>query len=71
MPETRTSRAVGRWLGLRCVERDLEPGELGFRRGEDDLVLGGELVVDGRLGDTDLVGDHLERRPADAVIGEQ
>ena len=58
-------------LCLRRVEGGLEPGELGFRRGEDDLVLGGELVVDRRLRHTDRVGDHLERRPADAVVGEQ
>ena len=38
---------------------------------EDDPVLGVVLVVDGRLRHADRVRDHLERGPADAVLGEQ
>jgi hypothetical protein len=39
--------------------------------GQDDLVLGVVLVVDGRLGHAERVRDHLQRGAADAVLGEQ
>ena len=39
--------------------------------GDDDLVLGLELVVDRGLRDADGVGDHLERGPAHPVPAEQ
>ena len=58
-------------LGLGRVERRLEPGQLDLGDREDDLVLGLELVVDRRLRDADGVGDHLQRRAAHAVLGEQ
>jgi hypothetical protein len=35
------------------------------------LVFGLELVVDSGFRDTERIGDHLQRRSADAVIGEQ
>ena len=56
---------------LRCVEGQTEHFEWLGGNGEDDLVLGPELVVDGGLGDTDRVGDHLQRRAARTVSGEQ
>ncbi len=56
-------------LGL--VERRLERLELHFEDGEHDRVLRSELVVDRGLRDADGVGDHLERGPADAVVGKE
>ena len=58
-------------LGVGRVERDLQLHELDLDRGDDDLVLGLELVVDRRLRHADGVGDHLERRAVDPVLGEQ
>ena len=58
-------------LGPGGFDRGLDPGQLGFGRGEHDLFLGIELVVDGPLGHAEAVGDHLERGPADTVLGEE
>ena len=49
-----------RLVGLGCVERGLESRELDLHRRDDDLFLGLELVVDGRLRHPDRVGDHLQ-----------
>ena len=43
-------------LGFRGLDRRLEPRQDDLGNGEDDLVLGVVLVVDGRL-------RHAERRP--------
>ena len=58
-------------LGLGGVEDVLELRQVGLGGGDDDLVLGPVLVVDGRLRHAEGVGDHPERRAADAVPGEQ
>ncbi len=65
---------AGPWpglLGLSGLQRIVEPAELPLGQRDDDLFLGLELVIDGRLGDADRVGDHLQRRAADAVVGDQ
>jgi hypothetical protein len=69
--DQRVARAFRVWLGLGGVHGGFQPGELGLRGGDDDLVLGLELVVDGRLRHPDGIGDHLQRGTADAVLGEQ
>ena len=58
-------------LGFRGGHGRLETREHDLGDGEDDLVLGVVLVVDGRLRHADRVRDHLQRGPADAVLGEQ
>ena len=58
-------------LGIGRVERGLQLHELDLDRGDDDLVLGLELVVDRRLRHAEGVGDHLERRAVHTVVGEQ
>jgi alkylation response protein AidB-like acyl-CoA dehydrogenase len=58
-------------FGLGRRDRLRHPGELRVGRGQDDLLLGPELVVDRRLRHPDGVGDHLQRRAAHAVLGEQ
>ena len=58
-------------LGISGVESGFQLRQLDFDRGEHDLVLGLELVVDRGLRHADGVGDHLERRPVDTVLGEQ
>ncbi len=52
-------------------DRCFEPANWFFHGGDDDLVLGPELVIDGRLGHSDGVGDHLKRRTADAMLAEK
>ena len=61
------------WIrfGLRGLQRVLQLGQLQFGDGDDDLVLGLELVVDRGFRDADGVGDHLQRGSADPVIGDQ
>ena len=54
-----------------AIERRLQLHELELDRGDDDLVLGLELVVDRRLRDADGIGDHLQRRAARRRVGEQ
>ena len=80
----RLSTARSIILGDQHIARS-RAGPLGFRGrrgliqardhdlgdGEDDLVLGVVLLVDGRLRDPDRVRDHLQGCPADAVLGEQ
>ena len=63
------SRRGGFALG--GVDDRRHPRQLGFRGRQHDLVLGGVLVVHRRLRHADLVGDHLQRRPTDAVLREQ
>ena len=58
-------------LGFRGGHGRLQTREHDLGDGEDDLVLGVVLVVDGGLRDADRVRDHLQRGPADAVLGEQ
>jgi hypothetical protein len=58
-------------LGFGGIEHRFQPGQLGLGHGEDDLVLGPELVVDRRLRHADLLGDHRQRRPPDTLLGEQ
>ena len=58
-------------LRLGRVEGRLQAAQLDLGDGQDDRVLGRELVVHGRLRDAEGVGDHLQRRAADAVVGEQ
>lgn len=51
-----------------------DPGDVVEHRtedGDDDVVLGVELVVHRRLVDAQSVGDHLQGRAADSVFGEQ
>ena len=60
-----------RRLGLSGFDDRLQPRQLVLGGGQDDLFLGLVLVVHGRLGHTDLVGDHLQRGPPDTVLGEQ
>ena len=55
----------------RSLDRCLERLELDLDRGEDDRFLGLELVVHGRLGDAESVGDHLQGGATDAVHGEE
>ena len=61
------------WVVVRlgCLQRLLETPEFALGERDDDLLLGFELVVDGRLGDSDGVGDHLQRGSADSVLGDQ
>ena len=60
-----------RGSGFGLVEDPYEPGQLELGGGQDDLLLGVVLVVDGGLGHPDLVGDHLQGRAADPVPGEE
>jgi hypothetical protein len=65
------ARPRGGSLGLRGVHGRLQTCQHDLGDGEDDLVLGVVLVVDGRLRHADRVRDHLQGRPADAVLGEE
>jgi hypothetical protein len=58
-------------LGRGRVEHRLQPRYLSLGGGDDDLFLGLELMVDGGLRHADRVSDHLQGRPADAVLSEQ
>jgi len=69
--QERVARPRPRGLALGGTDHGIEPSELRLGGGEDDLVLGVELVVDGGLGHADLVGDHLQRGATDAVASEQ
>ena len=51
-------RAVASRLGL--FERGSQPAEFALRHGYHDLILGPELVINGRFRDTDRIGDHLQ-----------
>ncbi len=53
------------------LERFLEAAHLPFGDRDDDLFFGLELPVHGGLRDTHLVGDHLQRRTADALVADQ
>jgi hypothetical protein len=53
------------------LERRLEPAEFALGHGDDDLFFGPELMVDSSFRYTDGVSDHLQRRTADTVCGEQ
>ena len=54
--------------GFQCV---FQLREFHLRDGDDDLVLGLELMVDRALCHSDRVSDHLIRRGANAMLGEQ
>ena len=69
--EQNLPRPQGVPLGLGRLERILEPAHLALGDGDDDLFLGLELPVDRRLGHAHRVGDHLQRRAADAALGDQ
>jgi hypothetical protein len=56
---------------LGFLERRTQPTELALGDRDDDLVLGPELVVDSGFRDPYGIRDHLQRRCADAVLGEQ
>ena len=60
-----------RQVGLGQLQRLLQLHQLDLDGGQDDVVLGRELVVDGRLGHAEGVGDHLQRRAVDPVLPEQ
>jgi len=68
--EQRRARLLRAGLG-RDIEHRFYSRKLVMGNGDDDLVLGLELMVDGGLGYADGVRDHLQRRAADAVLGEQ
>ena len=71
-PVSSTSRACGPVvLRLGCLQRLLQPAEFALGECDDDLFFGPELVVDSRFRDPDGIGDHLQRGPADAVLGDQ
>jgi hypothetical protein len=56
---------------LGFLERRSQPTEFALGDREHDLLFGPELVVDSSFRDPDGVSDHLQRRTADAVLGEQ
>ena len=56
---------------LGCGHGRLQTREHDLGDGQDDLVLGVVLVVDGRLRHAERVRDHLQRGPADAVLGKE
>src|SRR4029453_17362786 len=58
-------------LRFRGGHRSLQTCEHDLGDGEDDLVLGVVLVIDGCLRHADRVRDHLQGRAADAVLGEE
>ncbi len=62
-------RPISMRLGF--LERRAQPAEFALGDREHDLLLGSELVVDSSFRDPDGVGDHLQRRTADTVLGEQ
>lgn len=62
-------RTVAVRLGF--LERRQQPAEFTLGDREHDLLFGPELVVDGGFRDPDGVGDHLQRRAADTVLGER
>lgn len=43
----------------------------GLNQRQNDVFFGVELVVDRSLGHPNPVGDHLQRRSADTVLGEE
>ncbi len=53
------------------LERRLEPAEFALGDCDDDLFFSPELMVDSSFRYTDGVSDHLQRRTADTVCGEQ
>jgi len=63
------SRTVAVRLGF--LERRKQPTELALGDREHDLLFGPELMVDGSFRNTNGVSDHLQRRAADAALGEQ
>jgi len=56
---------------LSFLERGTQPTEFALGDREHDLLLGPELMVDSSFGDPYGVGDHLQRRTADTVPGEE
>ena len=42
-----------------------------FEQGRDQVVFGGEVVVQGGFGDTDALGEGGEGGPVDAFLGDQ
>ncbi len=62
---------IRRFLGLGGCQRVVQFGEFHLRDGDDDVVLGLELMVDSTFRDADRVGDHPVRRRADTVFGEK
>ena len=51
-------------MSLSCLEHRPDDGT-------EQLFTGSEVVVDGRLGEPHLVGDHLQRGARETVLGEQ
>jgi hypothetical protein len=71
-PISSASRACGPSLrGFCLVERRNQPAELAVGHRDNDVILRSELVVDSRFRDANGVGDHLQRCPAYAMLGEQ
>lgn len=56
---------------LSFLERRSQSTEFALGDREHDLLLGPELVVDSGFCDPNGVSDHLQRRTADTVLGEQ
>jgi hypothetical protein len=62
-------RTVAVRLGF--LERWKQPTEFAPGDREHDLLFGSELLVDGGFRNPDGVREHLQRRAADTVLGEQ
>lgn len=56
-------------LRLGGADRGIQPFQSGLGHREDDVVLRLELIVDSGFRHTEGVGDHLQRRPADTMLG--
>ena len=69
--EKNLTRPQGMSFCLCGFEHLLQLAHLPLGDRDDDFFLGLELPVDGRLGHAHLVGDHLQRRPADATLGDE
>jgi hypothetical protein len=54
-------------LRLRLRDDSTQLGDRRLDDGGEDIVARLEMVVDGRLGDAEVVGDHLQGRPGKAV----
>ena len=62
---------IGAALSLRLGDDVTQLLEDRFDDGVEQLFTGAEVVIDGRLGEAHLVGDHLQRCAREAMPGEQ
>ena len=67
----RSQRAHDRDRGRRLAQRRLERLDRLRRLAEDDVLLRREVAEDGRARDVGRLGDLVDRRAAEAVLGEQ